>query len=237
MMTCKKALEEANGDEEKAIDILRKKGESKAAEKSGRTMKEGIVITKVKGNKAVIVTQTCETDFVSGNEEFQAIAKEAVEQALKDGMDKAKADADTKIKALFTKLGENMSIEIDILEGKGLAEYVHGNGKVGVIVDLATADADKARDVAMHITAMNPRVIKPEDMPEDVVLKEREIWREQLKNEGKPEAMFDKIMVGKEKKFREEQALIKQSFVKNQEITIEEYLAGNTVNKFVRKAI
>jgi len=237
MMSCKRALEEANGDEEKAIDILRKKGESKAAEKSARTMKEGIIITKVKGNKAVIVTQTCETDFVSGNEEFQAIAKETVETALKDGMDKAKDEADKKIKDLFTRLGENMSIEVDILEGKGLAEYVHNNGKVGAIVDLATPDAEKARDIAMHITAMKPAVINPQDMPEDVVIKEREIWREQLKNEGKPENMLDKIMAGKEKKFREEQSLIKQSFIKDQEKTVEEYLSGNIVNKFIRKAI
>ncbi|MBU0577055.1 translation elongation factor Ts, partial [Patescibacteria group bacterium] len=140
-------------------------------------------------------------------------------------------------KELFTKLGENMSIEIDLIEGEGLAEYVHTNGKVGTIINLKSADAEKARDVAMHITAMNPVVINPEDLPEDVVIKEREIWQEQLKGEGKPEEIIDKILVGKEKKFREESALVKQSFVKDNEKTVEEYLEGNSITTFVRKGI
>ena len=237
MMACKRALEEANGDEDKAIDILRKKGAAKAAEKTDRTMKEGIIVTKVKGKKAVIVTETCETDFVSKNEEFRAIAHNAAEKALYDGIDAAKADADIEIKNLFTKLGENMAIEIDLIEGAGLADYVHTNEKVGTILNLKSADAKKARDVAMHITAMNPSVINPDDLPEDVVIKEREIWTEQLKSEKKPAEIIGKILAGKEKKFREESALVKQSFVKDQEKTVEQYLEGNTVTHFVRKSI
>lgn len=237
MMACKKALEEAGGDEEKAIEILRKKGAAKATEKAGRATKEGLIVTKVKGNKAVMVTQYCETDFVARNEEFVAIANKAAKTALKGGIDAAKSEAEAALKELFTKLGENMSIEIDVIEGEGLAEYVHTTGKVGTIVNLKSKDADKARNVAMHITAMNPRVIKPEDLPEDVVIKEREIWKEQLLAEGKPAEMLDKIMAGKERKFREEAALIKQSFVKDQEKTIEEYLEGNVVESFVRKEI
>lgn len=237
MMACKKALEEANGDEEKAIDILRKKGEAKAATKADRETKEGLIVTKIDGNKAAIVTQYCETDFVAKNEEFVAIANKAAETALSSGLEEAKTEADAAIKELFTKLGENMSIEIDLLQGEGLAEYVHTNGKVGTVVNLKSADAEKARDVAMHITAMNPVVINPEDLPDDVVVKEREIWTEQLKQEGKPEAIIGKIMEGKEKKFREESALIKQSFVKDQEKTVEEYLEGNMVESFIRKSI
>ncbi|MBU1934816.1 translation elongation factor Ts [Patescibacteria group bacterium] len=237
MMQCKKALEEAGGDEEKAIDILRKKGAAKAADKSERETKEGLITTKVEGNKAVIVSQYCETDFVAKNEEFVAIANSAAEKALSDGIDAAKAEAEAGLKELFTKLGENMSIEIDLIEGEGLAEYVHTNGKVGTIINLKSADAEKARDVAMHITAMNPVVINPEDLPEDVVIKEREIWQEQLKGEGKPEEIIDKILVGKEKKFREESALVKQSFVKDNEKTVEEYLEGNSITTFVRKGI
>lgn len=237
MMACKKALEEANGDEEKAIDVLRKKGEAKAATKAGRETKEGIIVTKIDGNKAVIVSQYCETDFVSRNKEFVAIANNAAEDALKEGIDLAKEKSDKAIKDLFTKLGENMSIEIDLLEGEGLAEYVHTNGKFGTIVNLKSPDAEKARDIAMHITAMNPVVINPEDLPEDVVIKERSIWTEQLKAEGKPEEIIGRIMEGKEKKFREESALIKQSFVKDNEKTIEQYLEGNTVTKFIRKSI
>ena len=130
-----------------------------------------------------------------------------------------------------------MAIEVDRIEGEGVGDYVHTNSKVGTIVRLSGKDAVKARDVAMHITAMNPSVVSPGDLPEDVVIKEREIWAEQLKNEGKPEAIVGKIMVGKERKFREESALIKQVFVKDGEKTVEEYLAGNSVISFVRKAV
>lgn len=237
MMACKKALEEANGNEEKAIEILRKKGAAKASDKADRKMKEGIVITKVKADKAVIVKLSCETDFVAKNEEFVSIAKNAVEMALKSGVDAAKAEADPALKALFTKLGENMSIEVDAIEGDGVGEYLHTNAKVGTIVKLTSKDAAKARDVAMHITAMNPVVVSPEDLPEDVVIKEREIWTEQLKNEGKSAEMIGRIMIGKEKKFREESALIKQVFVKDGEKTVEQYLEGNSVESFVRKAV
>ncbi len=237
MMQCKKALEEANGDEEKAIELLRKKGADKAAEKVDRQMKEGIILSKVEGNKAVIVTQYCETDFVAKNEEFLAIAEKAAETALKDGIEAAKTGAEPVLKDLFTKLGENMSIEVDVLEGEGLGEYVHTNSKVGTIVNLAKSDSEKARDVAMHITAMNPNVVSPDDLPEDVVIKEREIWTEQLKTEGKPAEIMDKILMGKEKKFREESALLKQTFVKDGDKTIEEYLEDNTVETFVRKSI
>jgi len=237
MMQCKKALEEAGGDQEKAIEILRKKGAAKAAEKADRETSEGIVITKVEGDKAVIVGLYCETDFVAKNEEFVAVANKAVETALRSGVEAAKSEADPVLKELFTKLGENMSIEVDVIEGKGLGDYVHTNGKVGAIVALSGPDADKARDVAMHVTAMNPVVVSPDDLPEDVVIKEREIWSEQLKNEGKPAEIVDKIMQGKEKKFREEAALIKQSFVKNGEQTVEEYLVDNAVTSFVRKSV
>jgi len=237
MMACKKALEEAGGDEEKAVEILRKKGAAKAAEKEDRSMKEGIIVTKVDSDKAAIVKLSCETDFVAKNEEFQAIADKAAETVLASGVDAAKAEAEPAMKELFTKLGENMAIEVDLIEGEGIAEYVHTNGKVGTIVNLKSKDADKARDIAMHITAMNPEVISPEDLPEDVVVKERDIWADQLKAEGKPEEIIGKIMEGKEKKFREEAALIKQSFVKDNEKTVEQYLESNSVTSFVRKAV
>ncbi len=237
MMQCKKALEEAGGDEEKAIELLRKKGAAKAAEKSDRETTEGVIVTKVHGNRAVIVQLSCETDFVAKNEEFLAIAHKAADTALASGVEAAKAEADPAVKELFTKLGENMLIEVGMVEGEGVGEYVHTNGKVGAIVNLASENAEKARDVAMHITAMNPAVINPAELPEDLVVKEREFWSEQLKAEGKPAEMMDKIMMGKEKKFREEAALIKQSFVKNGEQTVEQYLEGNTVTSFIRKAV
>jgi len=237
MMQCKKALEEAGGDEEKAIEILRKKGADKAADKADRQMREGIILVKVKDNKAVIVTQYCETDFVAKNGLFRAIAEKAAETALKDGIEAAKSKAEPALKDLFAKLGENMSIEVDVLEGEGLGEYVHTNGKVGTILNLKKPDSEKARDVAMHITAMNPNVVRPEDIPDDVVIKERDIWKHQLEEEGKPAEIMDRILEGKEKKFREESALLKQAFVKDGDKTVEEYLEENTVETFIRKSI
>lgn len=237
MMLCKKALEESGGDEEKAIEILRKKGASKAAEKSSRETKEGIVVSRVTDSKSVIVKLSCETDFVAKNEEFVAIANEAADKALADGADTALAEADTKIKELFTKLGENMSIEIKVLDGSGVGDYIHSNSKVGTLVQLSTADAEKARDVAMQVAAMKPAVISPDEVSEELVAKEKEIWKVQLLNEGKPEDMLERIMIGKEKKFREESALLKQAFVKNNDLTIEQYLDGNTVKNFIRMEI
>lgn len=237
MMACKKALEEAGGNEEKAIELLRKRGEAKAAEKADRETREGLIVTRVTDDKASIVKLSCETDFVAKNEEFVAIAEKAAETALTGGVDAAKEESEPAIKELFAKLGENMDIEVDVVEGEGIGEYVHTNGKVGTIVNLKSKDADKARDIAMHITAMNPEVINPEDLPEDLVVKEREIWTEQLKNEGKPAEIMDKIMEGKERKFREEAALIKQVFVKDGEKSVEQYLENNSVTGFVRKEV
>lgn len=237
MMTCKKALEEASGDEEKAIEILRKKGAAKAAEKSDRAMKEGLVVAKIQGNKAAIIKMTCETDFVAKNEEFKAIAARAAETALKKGADAALEEANIGIKELFAKLGENMAVEVKVMEGEGIADYVHTNNKVGALVKLSQKMDDKARDIAMQITAMNPLVIRPEEVSGDMVAKEKEIWRAQLLNEGKPEAMLDKIMIGKEKKFREECALLHQTFVKNSEQTVKAYLGDIDVLDFIRMSI
>ena len=159
MVAIKKAVDEAGGDEEKAIEILRKQGESKAAKKADRVAGEGVVVSYIHSNNKVgaLVKLLCETDFVARNEEFVALAK----------------------------------------------------------------------DIAMHITAMNPRFIKPEEMSEEMVEKEKEIWKALLVSEGKPAEMIEKIMLGKEKKFREESALLTQPFVKNPEITISELIIEN----------
>jgi elongation factor Ts len=157
MVAIKKAVDEAGGDEEKAIEILRKQGESKAAKKADRETKEGVIVSYVHSNKVgALVKLLCETDFVARNEEFVALAK----------------------------------------------------------------------DIAMHITAMSPKFIKPEDVPADVIEKEKEIWKALLLAEKKTPEMIEKIMTGKEKKFREESALLTQSFVKNPEITIGELIVA-----------
>ncbi len=237
MMACKKALEETGGDEEKAIEILRKKGAAKAVEKSGRATTEGIVVTKIDGNKASVVKLLCETDFVSKNEEFRKIANDTADIALRDGADVAKQSAEQPIKDLFTKLGENMSIEVKVMEGEGIGDYIHSNSKIGVLVNLKDLDTEKAKDVAMQVAAMNPSVINPEDVSDDEVQKEKIIWEDQLKQEGKPEEIMGRIMEGKEKKYREANALMKQSFVKDGNKTVEQYLEGNSVIEFVRFSI
>lgn len=237
MMQCKKALEEANGDEEKAIELLRKKGMAKAAEKSDRAMKEGVVVAKVHGNKAALVKLSCETDFVAKNEEFKIIANQAAETALKSGAEKAVEEANGGIKELFAKLGENMAIEVKTMEGEGISHYIHTNQKIGTLVKLSQKMEEKAHDIAMQVAAMNPLVISPSEVSEDLVAKERDIWRAQLIAEGKPEAMLDKIMIGKEKKFREESALLKQAFVKDPEKTVEQFLGDTQVQEFIRMAI
>jgi elongation factor Ts len=237
MMQCKKALQETNGDEEKAIEILRKAGAAKAAEKADRDTNEGMILTKVEGNKAAIVKLGCETDFVAKNKEFVTIGQKALEIALTQGADAAMSSQQDTLKELFTKLGENMSIEVKVLEGEGLSDYVHGNGKVGSVVNLSTSDTEKGRDIAMQVTAMNPAVIYPEEVSDELVAKEKEIWKEQMTDEGKSEDIMEKIMMGKEKKFRAESALMKQAFVKDGEKTVETYLDGNTVTEFVRMGV
>jgi len=237
MMQCKKALEEAKGDEEKAIEILRKKGAAKAAEKADRVTREGVIVTKVKGNKAAIVKLLCETDFVSKNEEFRKIADIAADVALKKGAEAAMRSQDQAMKDLFTKLGENMSIEVKVMEGKGIGDYIHSNCKLGTLIKLKTPDEVKARDIAMQVAAMSPSVVNPEDVPDEEVAREKEIWKAQLKMEGKPEQIIEKIMAGKERKYREENALMKQTFIKDGEKTVEEYLEGNSVIEFIRIAI
>lgn len=237
MMECKKALDEANGDEEKAIEILRKSGAAKAAKKADRATSEGIIVTKVEENKAAIVKLLCETDFVAKNEEFKAIADAASDTALKEGAQAAKDSQEEAIKALIAKLGENMTLDVRVIEGEGIGGYVHSNCKIGTLINLKSPDIEKAKDIAMHITAMDPKVVRPEEVSEEEVSKEKEIWKDQLAKEGKPEEIMDKIMEGKERKFREEHALMKQSFVKDGDKTVEEYLSGNEVTEFIRMSI
>lgn len=237
MMECKKALVEAEGDQEKAISILRKRGAAKAAKKADRDTGEGVIVTKVEGNKASIVKLMCETDFVAKNEEFKAIADAVATMALKEGAQAAVESQQQPLRDLIQKLGENMMLDAEVIEGEGIGDYVHSNAKVGSVINLKAKDAEKARDIAMHITAMNPLVVTPGEVPDDEVAKEKEIWKDQLAQQGKPAEIIGKIMEGKERKFREEHALLKQSFVKNGDQTVEEYLSGNEVTTFVRMSI
>lgn len=231
-MSCKKALEEAEGDEKLAIEILRKKGESKAAERTDRATKFGVVVVENGDGKAAILSLGCETDFVAKNADFIQSAQNLASKLLKDG---ETADFSSEISDLNIKMGEKIEIKDKrIVEGKNLGKYIHSNNKIAVIVSLTGGDEETAKDIAMHIAAMNPKVISPTEIAEEAVNKEKEIWSEQLKTEGKPENIIEKIMLGKEKKFREENALLTQPFVKNPEKTIESLLNGIQIDGFWR---
>jgi elongation factor Ts len=238
MLAVKKALEESGGDEEKAADILRKRGEAQAVKKADRDQKEGLVAIAIGSGKVAISHVSCETDFVARGEDFISAVQKFAEVALEGGEDSATKEAETVVPGLVNKLGENISLAgTKVVEGGTLGTYIHTNNKIAVIVELEGGDEEKARDVAMHAAAMAPEVISPEEVSEDAVTKEKEIWKEQLTKEGKPADIQEKIMMGKEKKFREESALIKQAFAKDPSMTVEKYLDGATVKQYVRVAV
>lgn len=232
MSACKKALEEAGGDMDAAIDLLRKKGAAKAAERADRATGEGYVATAKDGGKMAMVVLACETDFVARSDEFKAAAEGFAQKVLTEGTE---VDLTGAVSDLGIQLGEKIELgEKAILEGETVDAYIHSNGKIGVMVSLTGGGSEEqARDVAMHAAASNPKVLKPEDVEQAMVDKEREIWTEQLAAEGKPAEIMDKIMIGKEKKFREEGALITQPFVKNPDQTVDQYLGDAQVADFV----
>jgi len=186
MMECQKALTESKGDEEKAIDILRSKGEASAVKKAGREQGEGYIFSKSDDGKVAIILLKCETDFVSRGDDFQAFGNELAELAFTEGEDAVRS-AEDKINEAVQKMGENITLgDVNVVEGETIGCYVHTNGKIGVVVTLKGGSAELARDVAMHAAAMNPSYISPEDVPADDVKREAVIWKEQLKSEGKP---------------------------------------------------
>ena len=238
MMACKKALEEANGDESAAIELLRKRGEAQAVKRGEREQAEGSVFVESDGSKAAVVLLGCETDFVARGDDFVAAGAQLAKTALAQGEDAAKSEGETMIPELVNKLGENISLaEVHIVEAGTIGTYVHSNSKIGVVVGLDGGSEDVAKDVAMHAAAMNPAVVSPDEVSDDLVNQEKEIWKEQLAAEGKPEEIMEKIMMGKEKKFREEAALIKQPFAKDPEKTVEQILDGANVTAYKRIAV
>lgn len=238
MLACKEALEEAGGDEEKAIELLRKRGLSQAAKKADRDQKEGLVFIKESGSKAAVVLIRCETDFVARDANFQNAGNAIAEEALKAGEDAGKAVAEKLLPELVQKLGENITLgNIFVVDGKVLGTYLHSNAKIGVVVALDGGTVEHAKDTAMHAAAFNPGVVSPEEVTADAVAKEKEIWSEQLSKEGKPKEIQEKIMMGKEKKFREEQALLTQAFAKDPSKTVQQYLGGAGVTAYVRVSV
>jgi elongation factor Ts len=245
MMDCKKALVEADGDIELAIENMRKSGAIKAAKKSGRVAAEGVVLAKTAGTVALIAEINCETDFVAMDKSFLAFANKVADIALENKIDSVEAltaaayDDATVEEAraeLVAKIGENISIRrLQIVEGENLGAYVHG-GKIGVLSVLKGGDADLAKDIAMHIAASAPQFVKPEDVPAEVVAKEKEIQLQIAIDSGKPAEIAEKMVTGRMAKFTGEVSLTGQAFVKDPSMKVGKLLkdAGADVESFIR---
>ncbi|TLP54996.1 elongation factor Ts [Parasedimentitalea maritima] len=249
MMDSKKALTETNGDMEAAVDWLRTKGLAKAAKKSGRTAAEGLVAVAVEGNKGVAVEVNSETDFVGKNAEFQemvgSIAKVALGVNDVDELNAAAMDDKTVAEVVTAKvatIGENMSVRrMSALEGDTVVSYVHnsvtaGMGKIGVLVALTGGDETLGKQIAMHIAAVNPAALSEADLDASVVEKEKQVQMDIARESGKPEAVIEKMIVGRMKKFIGESTLLNQSFVVNPDLTVEAAAkeAGATITGFIR---
>lgn len=227
---CQQALAESGNDIEKAMEILRKKGASKVAKKAERVTNEGAIGIGCSDDKTigVMVQLNCETDFVALNKEFISQVDGMVQKALKN-IDIEKEFEETK-KDLVLKIGENIILgNFKKIQGKYISSYLHANKKVGVLVEFnRSVEEEFGHDIAMHIAATNPNYVKPEDVPADVLEKEKEIYREQMKNEKKPEAIVEKILIGKIQKYYEEACLYNQKFIKDDSVTVKKYIESKS---------
>ncbi|MEK9655593.1 MAG: translation elongation factor Ts [Halieaceae bacterium] len=245
LLECKKALAEANGDVDAAIEALRKSSGMKAAKKAGRTAADGVVAIKTAddGAFATMVEVNSETDFVARDENFLGFVGAVVDKAFSQRITEIEAlaadDIEDARQALVQKIGENISVRRVItheVEGGVIGGYVHGNHRIAVLVSLKGGSEELARDVAMHVAAVNPQVVSPADMPEDVVAKEREIYAAQAADSGKPAEIVEKMIDGRVRKFLAENSLTEQAFVKDPDQTVGKLVsaAGAEVIRFTR---
>ena len=239
MMECKKALQEANGDIDAAIEEMRKNSGLKAAKKAGRTAAEGVVVIKTAADNsaAILVEINSETDFAAKNDGFLAFAAKVADVAFEAKNTEVVGVLESEREALVQKIGENISPRrAELLEGELVAGYVHSNNRIAALVQLKGGNEELARDIAMHVTAVNPRVLAPTDMPAEVVEAEKEIIKAQPDMEGKPAEIVEKMMGGRIQKFLKENSLLEQPFVKNPELTIAKLAkaAGAEVVSFIR---
>jgi translation elongation factor Ts len=251
MLDCKKALEENGGDIEKAIDWLREKGIAKAAKKSGRVAAEGLVFAAVSADrkKGAILEFNSETDFVAKNDEFKNFGEKLVQLSLEHDLtseDELKAfelegkKVEDNLTELIAKIGENMNIRrLKLVSTNGFIEtYIHLGGKIGVLLNVSgeatPENVEKAKGVAMHVAAMDPKYLNSEQVTADDLEREKEIARHQLQQEGKPENIIEKILDGKMRKFYEENCLVNQKYVRDDSVTIEKFIAPSSIISFDR---
>ncbi|PLT34185.1 translation elongation factor Ts [Bacillus sp. V5-8f] len=251
MMDCKKALTETDGDMEKAIDYLREKGIAKAAKKADRIAAEGSTYILTEGNEAVILEVNSETDFVAKNEGFQVLVKElaehllakkpaTVEEALEQTMENG-TKVEEYINAAIAKIGEKLTLRrFEVMtksDNDAFGAYLHMGGRIAVLTLLeGTTDAEAAKDVSMHIAALKPKYVSRDQVSSDEIEREREVLTQQALNEGKPEKIVAKMVEGRIGKFYEEICVVDQSFVKNPDQKVGEFVKskGGTITTFVR---
>ncbi len=245
LLECKKALASADGDVEKAIEELRKSSGMKAAKKAGRTAADGVVTTRIAedGSYGVLVEVNSETDFVARDENFLGFVRKVVDAAFEGrqtDVDSVMAgELEAAREALVQKIGENVGvrrIRLVTADAGVVGAYVHGNNRIAVLVELKGGDQDLAKDVAMHVAAVNPQVVSPDDMPAEVIEKEREIYTVQAQDSGKPAEIIEKMIGGRIKKFLAENSLVEQAFVKDPDVTVGKLVAtaGAQVVSFAR---
>lgn len=241
IMDCKRALEESDGDIEIAIENLRKSSGMKAAKKAGRIAADGLVGVSVSETRSVLVEVNCETDFAARDENFVAFVDRVVSLIDDAGNSDIQALLDNGLEAereaLVQKIGENVSVRrAEVLDGAA-SSYIH-NGKIGVLVQLSEANDDLGKDVAMHVAAADPqpRYVSSDDVPEDVIMKEKEIFVAQAAESGKPPEIVEKMVGGRVKKFLAEVSLVDQPFIKNPDQKVGALLkeSGGSVTRFVR---
>ena len=245
LLECKKALAAAGGDVEVAIEELRKSSGMKAAKKAGRTAADGVVSMRIAadGTSGVIGEVNSETDFVARDENFLSFVSQVMDAAVAAQTDDvtviAGGDVETSRQALVQKIGENISVRriaARSTESGAVGGYVHGNSRIAVLVELEGGDAELAKDVAMHVAAVNPAVVSPSDMPAELLQKEREIFTAQAADSGKPPEIVEKMIEGRVRKYLSENSLTEQAFVKDPDTTVGKLVsaAGARIVGFTR---
>ena len=241
MMECKRALTQSEGDIDKAIEDLRKSSGMKAAKKAGRTAADGVVAFRAEGGYGLVLEVNSETDFVARDEGFQGFVNTVLDTAFSSKQTDIAVlmagDLETKRQELVQKIGENISPRrVNSLEASVVGGYVHSNSRIAVLVGLSGGSEELAKDVAMHVAAVNPAVVNSDDMPADLVAAEKEIFAAQARESGKPEEIIEKMIVGRVAKFLKESSLVDQPFVKDPDTTVGKLVKakGAKVLSFVR---